>query len=164
MPRAPKFVITNILNPNGTGVGVKVFGIENFWGNLWKRIAGWINASGTQKIKMTYGTQDGSTVTGYNTDGTGYISIGLTPSGTSGGYISSSTLTNYGLFPQVASGSDTTYFCDGMWFNNSQTDYALVGGDCYSGLLVGGFSSDLVVAVSDSYWGFGASLSCKPAA
>ena len=149
---------------NGTGVGVKVFGIENFWGNLWKRIAGWVNANGTQKIKMTYGTQDGTSVTGYNTDGTGYISIGLTPSGTSGGYISSSTLNAYGLFPQVASGSDTTYFCDGLWFNNSQNNYALVGGVCADGLLVGAFYSDLNNAVSSSGWCFGASLSCKPAA
>ena len=36
--------------------GVKVFGMENVWGNLWRRTAGWINANGTQKVKLTRGT------------------------------------------------------------------------------------------------------------
>jgi hypothetical protein len=147
---------------NGTGVGVKVFGIENWWGNQWRRIGGWINSNGTQKVKLTYGTQDGSTTTGYNTDGTGYISLGLTPGGTSGGYISASTMNAYGLFPQTASGSDSTYECDGLWFSNSQVDYACGGGCCGDDLRVGAFCSSLNVAVSHSGWSFGASLSCKP--
>lgn len=147
---------------NGTGSGVKVFGIENFWGNLWKRIAGWINASGTQKIKMTYDMTDGTSITGYNFDGTGYLSIGLTPTGTSGGYISSETLNNYGIFPLGASGSQTTYFCDGLWFNNSQSNYALVGGDCNAGFLIGSFAAFLANAPSAASWDIGAALSCKP--
>ena len=36
------------------------------------RIGGWINYYGTQKIKLTYGQSDGSTVDGYTTDGNGY--------------------------------------------------------------------------------------------
>lgn len=145
---------------NGTGVGVKVFGMENWWGNLWRRIAGWINVSRTQKIKLTYGTQDGSTVTGYNTTGTNYLTLSsATPSGTSGGYISEVQFNEYGLFPKVASGSSSTYYCDGLWFNNEQPNYAFVGGYCNRGLLVGAFCSYLSNAVSVPDWSVGAALS-----
>ena len=140
---------------------VKVFGIEHYWGNQWERIAGWINDKGTQKIKLTWGTQDGSTTTGYNEDGTGYISVGLTPGGSSGGYISSATLTAYGLIPQTASGSNTTYECDGWWFNNGQINYALVGGPCMDGALCGAFCSEVYSVASCSWWGIGCCLSYK---
>ena len=145
--------------------GVKVFGIENFYGNIWKRIGGWINDNGTQKIKLTYGQSDGSTVDGYNTTGSGYISIsGSTPSGTSGGYISKMIVSNNCLIPTVASGSATTYYCDGLWFDNSQVDYAIVGGSSYDASFVGALASNLSAASSAAAWGIGAALSCKPLA
>ena len=136
--------------------GVKVFGIENFYGNVWKRIGGWINANGTQKIKMTYGQSDGSTVDGYNTDGTGYIVIGnSTPIGATGGYVSKVLFNENGLIPTTVNGSQTTYYCDGLWFNNSQIDYALVGA----------FSLNFSFVVSSNVYGLcGAALSCKPLA
>ena len=150
---------------NDNASGVKVFGIENFYGNVWKRIGGWINDKGTQKIKMTYGQSDGSTVGGYNTDGTGYIAIGnSTLIGTSGGYISKVLFNENGLIPTTVSGSQTTYYCDGLWFNNSQIDYALVGGCSNNGFLVGAFYSYLSFAVSIAYWSVAAALSCKPLA
>ena len=145
--------------------GVKVFGIENFYGNIWKRIGGWINDNGTQKIKLTYGQSDGSTVDDYNTTGSGYISIsGSTPSGTSGGYISKMIVSNNCLIPTVASGSATTYYCDGLWFNNSQVNYAVVCGNSSGTSSVGALSSYLSSPSSDAYWYFGAALSCKPLA
>lgn len=145
--------------------GVKVFGMENVWGNLWRRTAGWINASGTQKVKLTRGTHDGSTATDYNTDGSGYISVSdATPSGTSGGYISSMKTKAYGRLPVTASGSSSTYEADGMWYNNSQTDYACVGGGWGYGLMVGPFCADLDDTASYSYSHRGAALSCKPLA
>ena len=149
---------------NSTGSGVKVFGMEHWWGNQWRRIAGWINNKGTQMIKLTYGQSDGSTTDSYNTDGTGYISIGCTPGGTSGGYISKMTITEYGLIPTTASGSATTYFTDGLWFNNAQVDYAFVGGACCDGFLVGALCCSLDYLVSSANWGSGAALSCKPLA
>ena len=149
---------------DGTGKAVKVFGMENWWGNQWRRIAGWINDKGNQKIKMTYGQSDGSTTDGYNTDGTGYISIGYTPSGTTGGYISKIAFNENGLIPITASGSATTYYTDGLWFNNSQVDYALVGGCSNNGLPVGALYSRLHTAVSIASWGVGAAVSCKPLA
>ena len=145
--------------------GVKVFGMEHWYGNVWRRIGGWINDKGTQKIKMTYGQSDGSTSDGYNETGSGYISIGgATPSGTSSGYISKMLITDNGLIPTIASGSATTYYCDGLWFNNSQVDYAFVGGDSNYASHVGALSSVLSYASSSTSWNVGAALSCKPLA
>lgn len=143
--------------------GVKVFGMENPWGNLWRRIAGLINANGTVKLKLTYGKQDGSTVEGYNTTGSGYISHG-TMTGTSGGYTSHMNITNRGITPETISGSDSTYYCDGAWFNNGQVDYAIVGGPWNHGLLVGCLCVSLYSAVSIAGTPIGAALSCKPLA
>ena len=145
--------------------GVKVFGMENFYGNVWKRIGGWISDKGTQKIKMTYGQSDGSTVDGYNTDGAGYIVIGnSTPIGTNGGYVSKMLITDNGLIPTIASGSATTYYCDGLWFNNSQVDYACVGGRSDHASLVGAFCSYLNGKTPDTSVTIGTALSCKPLA
>lgn len=143
-------------------VGVKVFGIEHWWGNQWRRIAGWINNKGTQMIKLTYGQSDGSTVDGYNTDGSGYISIGCTPDGTSGGYINKMNITEYGLIPITAKGSATTYYTDGLWFNNSQVNYALTGCNCHNGFTAGALCCGLSQLVSFASWGAGTALSCKP--
>ena len=145
--------------------GVKVFGMENVWGNLWRRTAGWINANGTQKVKLTRGTHDGSTAIDYNTDGNGYKTIAnATPAGSSGGYISSMKTEAFGRLPVTASGSSSTYEADGMWYNNSQVNYACVGGAWSNGLLVGPFCANLRVAASFSDSGRGAALSCKPLA
>lgn len=145
--------------------GVKVFGMEHWYGNIWRRIGGWINDKGTQKIKMTYGQFDGSTTDGYNETGSGYVSIGgATPIGTNGGYISKMLITNNGLIPTIASGSATTYYCDGLWFNNSKVGYALVGGSSGAVSCVGAFGSYLETASSEARWSFGSALSCKPLA
>lgn len=142
--------------------GVKVFGMENFWGNQARKIAGWINDKGTQKIKLTYGKQDGSTVIGYNTDGTGYITVGCTPSGTSGGYIREMTITKYGLIPTIAKGSSTTYYSDTLDFNNSIVGYAFVGGHCSSSLGAGAFWCNFNNNTGSHYWVSGSAVSCKP--
>ena len=127
--------------------------------------AGWINANGTQKVKLTRGTHDGSTATDYNTDGNGYKTIAnATPAGSSGGYISSMKAEAFGRLPVIASGSSSTYEADGMWFNNSQVNYACVGGNWYDDLLVGPFCALLSAAASLSYSYYGAALSCKPLA
>lgn len=145
--------------------GVKVFGIENWYGNQWRRIGGWINDKGTQKIKMTYRQSDGSTVDGYNLDGNGYITIGnSTPSGTNGGYISKMLITDNCLIPKVVSGSATTYYCDGLYFSNSQVDYACVGGNSDNSSPVGALYSALYYDSSVAGWYIGAALSCKPLA
>ena len=147
---------------NDETTSVKVFGMENYWGNIWKRCLGLINASGTQKIKMCYGREDGSTVDGYNDSGSGYITVGnATPGGTNGGYISAMTMTSFGPFAKTASGSATTYWCDGLWFNNSQTNVALFGGNCNDGMHCGPFCVYLSAPSGFTYWDFGARPSFK---
>lgn len=143
--------------------GVKIFGRENPYGNLWRRLYGLINVSGSVKVKLTYGQQDGSTTDGYNLTGSGYITHGSI-SGTSGGYISHMNISNRGLTPNTISGSDSTYYCDGAWYNNSQTDIALVGGGWGSAARVGAFYCDLSNAASHASASNGAAISCKPLA
>lgn len=145
--------------------GVKVFGMEHMWDNTFRAIAGWIIDRGVQKVKMTYGQSDGSAVNGYNLDGTGYIPIlNATPGGTSNGYISKMAISEYGLVPAIASGSASTYYNDGLWFNNSQINYPLLGGDTNGGKLGGLFCSFLQYDISGTTWCFGAAVSCKPPA
>ena len=126
---------------NGTS-DVKVFWIEGFWGNVWEGMAGLINNKGNIMVKMT---------PPYNTTGDGYVSTGVAPSGTSGGYINTHQMTDEtGQIPKTASGSETTYLCDGMWFNNSQVDYALVCGGWDSAGLCGSRCVLLDYLVSDA--------------
>ena len=143
---------------------VKVFGMENYYGFQWRRTNGLILSSGVTKYKLTYGTEDGSAATGYNTDGTDYKDVNVTPSGTSGGYISAAKFTEDGMFSDIMSGSASTYFCDGTWFNTNSNRFALFGGRSSNGALVGAFFLDLDAAVSGANWYFGASVSCKPLA
>jgi hypothetical protein len=148
-----------------TTKAVKVFGMENYWGNTRRRIAGWISNKGNQMIKMTYGQSDGSTVDGYNTDGTGYISTGCRPSGTSGGYITKMAFTKYGLIPIKTNGSATTYYPDGFRYDTTSiAGYNFFGGYGSSGAVAGIFHYTLVFDISATDICVSASPSCKPLA
>lgn len=160
---------TGALNDKGLFFGyndqthaVKVFGMENFWGAQWRRHAGYIKSNSDQKIKLTYGRQDGSTVDGYNTDGSGYINIGTTPTGTSGGYIDQMSFNEYGMFAKNASGSSSTHYCDGLWYNNGVVTYAFFGGSANNGVPCGAFCCSLIGAVSRASWDVGVALSYRP--
>ena len=137
---------------------VKVFYLENWWGNTWNRIQGCIAVNRSIRIKLTKP---------YNFTGTDFVNTGLTLAGTSGGYINKTKTDNtYGTVPYEASGSETTYECDGLWYNtNSGTYVALVGGGWdYAGGL-GAFCLYLYGAASNTYTAVGARLSCEqPAA
>lgn len=152
------------VSSNSFGNCVKVFGMENYYGFQWRRTNGLILRSGAAKYKMTYGTEDGSAVTGYNTTGVDYKDAGTGITGTSGGYISEMKYTADTMVPEVVSGSSSTYFCDGCWFNNSDNRFALCGGSSNNGALVGAFSVALGNGVSSAGWALGAALSCKPLA
>ena len=145
-----------------TKSGVKVFGIENWWGNIYRRIAGWINDEGTHKIKLTAGKADGSTTDGYNTTGDGYITIsGLA---TSSHFIKKMIGSKFGLFPSETDGSSSTYYCDGFHTNTSNVYYACVGGCSTNGLDCGPWYSNLSDPFWETLWAFNASISCKPLA
>lgn len=141
---------------------LKVFGMEFFWSNLWRRCEGLVtNASAQILYKLTAGTHDGSTAQGYNTTGDGYLMAG-SASGSSGGYINKCKATKGGRIPTTASGSSSTYECDGLWY--AASCFAFVGGYCYTALLGGAFCVYLGDAVSTSNSAYGAVLSCKPLA
>lgn len=137
---------------NGSGTGVKVFHLENWWGNAWERIAGLMYVGGKIYTKM---------VAPYNTTGTGYTNTGVAMGGTSGGYCNITKMTENGRLPVTMSGSETTYTCDGGWYNASQVDYAIVGGACSVGFLVGASCVHLGDLVSNTHWNVGAALSCE---
>ena len=141
---------------------LKVFGMEFYWSNLWRRCEGLVTDANTKiKYKLTAGRHDGSTADGYNTTGEGYLEAG-TAAGTSGGYINKCKSTPGGRIPTNASGSSSTYECDGLWF--AASCFARVGGHWDNTLLEGAFSVTLSSAVSYSYASTGAVLSCKPLA
>lgn len=149
---------------NTTSYGVKTFGMENWYGNQWRRYLGHIMVNGTQYLKLTHGTQDGSTATAYNLTASGYLTADtVAPSGTNGGYLSQMKFVSKGMVPQVASGNSATFYCDGLWFNNSITAVALRGG-AGGAAKVGVFSVVLDGPASTAPWSFGASVSCKPLA
>ena len=148
--------------------GVKVFGIENYWGNIWRRTAGYIYINNIQKVKMTYGKQDGSTCIGYNTDGEGYIEIeNSNIEGSASSYINSMIFNSFGLFMKNLSGSSSTYYTDTGEFRNKSSIiyYSLFGGsynksNYYNGALTCALSDPVSLAGANT----GCSLSCKPLA
>lgn len=140
--------------------GVNYFGLHNWWGHRWRRPNGLMNASGNWVYKMTHSTVDGSTVSGFNRTGNGYISTGVTPPTASSSYINRFDFVGKcGLLPTATSGSSTTYYCDGMWTNNGQLDQLLLGGSVADGAFDGVFCFSVNAAPSASVWNFGASIS-----
>lgn len=133
---------------------VKALWVEGPWGNVWESMRGLTLNNGVIRTKM---------VPPYNMDGTGYYVTGVTPSGTSGGYINTESVDDVsGLVPHTAAGSATTYLGDGLWFNNSGVMYALVGGDWEYGGLCGPRCVSLCNAASGAYADFGSRLSFVP--
>ena len=150
---------------NNKNDGVKVFGMEHFWGNMYRRTAGWMLVNGTQKVKLTRGTHDGSTASDYNTTGNGYISVSdSTITGSNGGYIKGMKIEAYGRLPKTLSGSSSSFEADGVYYSNSGTMYARCGGNWSDDLFAGPFFAILYAAPSISNTSIGAALSCKPVA
>ena len=173
----------NVLNKAGLFWGstsdklaVKVFGMENWWGNQYRRYAGHINKSSSNTstynhfIKNTFGTEDGSTSVGFNTDATGYIDTLCETPDT--GYIKSCKFINnvtYGgntykvgnFLASATGGGSSQFYCDYFYKANSTT-YAFRGGTSDFGLSCGTFFINVSVGASGVVWRNGAALSFKP--
>ena len=67
-----------------------------------------------------------------------------------------------GRIPTVASGSETTYECDGLWFNNTIVAVALFGGYRGSGSRCGLSCWCVDNPATSVDTNIVASLSCKP--
>lgn len=155
-------LVTGTLNDKGQFWGandythqVKAFHQESVWADQADRIAGFINDNGVIKVKMT---------APYNFDGTDYTVVaGVTPKGTSGsGYINDSLMTEFGDIPFDTNGSESTYNCDSLFFNNTRVSYANVGGSCSSKSSSGLFDLNVANEISSAGTLVGASLSCLP--
>lgn len=153
---------------NDGKLGVKIFGIENYWGNLYRRIAGYINDHGIQKVKMTYGQFDGSMVNGYNFNGNGYITIPNSSINTNNMstylYISKMLFNEHGLFPVEAKGSKTTYYCDSVYFNNKDTYYVFFSNspNFIKNASAGAFNFFFAWENNTTFIYTGIHISCKP--
>lgn len=114
---------------SANNLGVKVFGIENPWGNVENRIVGLVGDREVLMAKLTRGTYDGSTASDYNFTGDNYIEIGSMTGG-SQGYAVELFTTPYGLFPSSnRGGSYTRYYCDMLYISTYYRDVpACVGG------------------------------------
>lgn len=126
---------------------LKVFGMEHWWGNLNRLIAGLIyqydyanNNDITRKyykVKLTRGLHDGSSVKGYRADGDGYIDLGV--GCTVGSNSSTRTVIEmhyqpWGGLPCNANGTNTTqYFCDSVSISSldKDTTYSVMMGGQY---------------------------------
>lgn len=137
---------------NTTSDAVKIFHIENFWGNQWDRTAGLISNNGTIYVKMT---PEGD---GYRiTDVTGMTNTSLTSP--SGGYIKSMNASEYGLIPSATSGSETTYFAD-YHYTSTGLNYLIAGvGASSASALAGAFAFIVGAAPSFTAWSYGCGLS-----
>ena len=105
-------------------------------------------------MRFSYGGVSGDNVTL-----TGYTNTGLSLSGTSGGYISAASCSQFGVIPTVVSGSAGTYFCDGGWFNGGGVRYPLVGAGANLASAYGGaFTFAVAYVPSYTIWVIGCGL------
>lgn len=145
---------------------LKIFGMEHYWGNMMRYVGGWINDNGVQKIKMTYGTSDGSSAEGYDLDGIGYI---IVPNGEleverfTQANIKKCVFTPYGIIPVFEQGADKdTYYCSYIEINNDGLRHV------YAGNWSRGYPNTGALGVlfnrlsKSTYWYYNTSLSCKP--
>ena len=144
---------------NDQRTAVKVFGMENWWGETWTRTAGLVGVNGKYMYKLTYGTEDGSSASGYNLTGEGYIDGGTMPA--TGTNIQSMVFGEFGFLPlSVNSDSNSaTYWCDLFLAGNG---YAFCGGGCQSELTAGSSNLDLNDSASSTFFTGSTFLSCKP--
>lgn len=126
--------------------GVKIWGMENIYGNDQEYIHGYcvlIGSSGktmTVKTKLTYGIVDGSTSNSYNTSGNGYLELVNNVERFKYGFTSHLLVTPYGFVPITSNGSDSTYYTDRSNSTSAQsTCCILVGGRFFDGSSAGIF-------------------------
>ena len=142
--------------------GVKIFGKENPYGNLNRRIRGFINNKGTLKAKMTRTGNDGGTASDFNQDGSGYLTLATQSNNTNTGFINKMNIQKYGLVSIAKDGSESTYYTDITAFNNSQVNTAYVGGIYGYGNNVGIFYTGLNANASTyKHVACGCNISCR---
>ena len=142
--------------------GIKVFGMENYWGCVWHRTAGLISINNHAYAKLTYSTADGSSVTGYNQTGNSYLEFGSAPN--TNGWIKTMKYNRKGLIPFIidgAEGNSNHYYGD-YYYQNANTRYLLLGCRSGLGLNAGAMCFSLNATPDNAVWNCSTTLSCKP--
>ena len=141
--------------------GVKVLGMENWWGNQHRRFAGLQMNNYQQLYKMTRSMADGSSTPDYNQTGNGYLQACLGPD--TSNYVSKMWFNKDGFFDYSVAGSGSSkYYCD-YWYTSTGLRFAVRGGvSAGTAAACGAFCVSLNAAASNAYWAFGAAVSCKP--
>ena len=168
---------TGYMNTNGLFYGsnnysdrVKIFGMENWWGNTDRGVSGLIALEGSVLVKLTRGTHDGSTASDYNNTGDGYISLGSYVTSTTVNFWISSMITkSYGRFPILNKeilGSSSTYEADKFYIAyDSDSHFASISGGNKGNAQNGAFVMGFYFNVDDyPNSGLATALSCKPSA
>ena len=153
---------------SASNLAVKVFGMENYWGNIWRRTMGLVLSSGTIYYKLTKDTSDGSYINQFDPSAigdsagvpAGWISAGVISGGTDGGMVDV-YVGDFGLLGKTTGGDYDSKYYDRLVLNNSGNYVALFGGGSNYGARCGAFACYLYNVLSYSYWNFGASPSCK---
>lgn len=127
---------------------MKLFGLEDFWGNIWE----WIDGIVTDSTRNILTATDK-----FNDTGSGYTNRGQGATSNIGNYMSKPQgTTETGFLAKEVSGSATTYFCDCAYLSASCVAY--FGGDWGTASNAGAFRLNVLDAASGSHAGVAARL------
>lgn len=132
-----------------TKAQVKVFHVEAFWGNLWRRVLGMIQTGGRYLVSM-HGP--------YNMTGSGYTDAGATPAGV--GFVQNTVSDRYGRRTLSVGGASNTYTCSYFYVNTATTAVLVLGGGAGAGSLCG-FCLGLGTPASYAALDVAGALSCQ---
>ena len=120
---------------------IKLFGIEDFWGNVWEWIDGVFSNSARNILTAT---------DGFNDTGAGYTDQGQGATADIGNYMSKPQgTTKRGFIAKEVSGSETTYFCDSAGLYASRV--AAFGGSLIDASNAGAFRLSVDDSADGSY-------------
>lgn len=148
-------IVTGGTNAKGMDFGettgkqqMKLFGLEDFWGNIYEWIDGIFSDSSRNILTAT---------DGFNDTGSGYTNNGQGASSNIGNYMSKPQGgTKTGFIAKEVSGSDSTYFCD--YADLYASRIACFGGMWGNVSYAGAFRLYVNASASDSYSHFGGRL------
>lgn len=138
-------------NPNSGTDRMKLFGLEDLWGNVSQFISGFYSDSNRNLLTTTdnFGVNTSADAWEYN------VSSGVTSN--MGGYMTESQGTNNGGFViKIVNGSSTTYYSDFEYI--SAFKFSSVGNAWDSGTLAGIFSMSIDFLATDSEANVGSRL------
>lgn len=135
---------------------VRVFHIEDLWGNRWERCLGLHLINGIYKVKMFapyYATAP--TGSGALLPDETYETLSLTPP--SGNYLQNQSTGFYGNIPISTSGDKNKGYCSYFWQSSGADRFLLFGGRCDNGFACSARYLSLSSASVHSSWTLGAS-------